>query len=65
MLGFSTLANIIGVCIYIKKNIRCGSTVDVEVGQVEIPVDQAAHAVHIEQEPDEGVALSTPPPEVS
>ena len=56
MLGFSTLANIIGVCIYIKKNIRCGSAaVDVEVAQVEIPVDQAAQAVHEEQEVDEGV----------
>ena len=28
---------------------------DVEVGQVEIPVDQAAQAVHEEQEVDEGV----------
>ena len=53
------------MCIYIKKNIRCGSAVDVEVAQVEIPVDQAAQAVHEEQEIDEGVALSTPPPEVS
>ena len=35
------------------------------MGQVEIPVDQAAQAVHEEQEVDEGVALSTPPPEVS
>ena len=53
------------MCIYIKKNIRCGSAaVDVEVAQVEIPVDQAAQAVH-EEELDEGVALSTPPPEVS
>ena len=59
------MANIIGVCIYIKNNIRCGTAVDVEVGQVEIPVDQAAQAVHEEQEIDEGVALSTPPPEVS
>ena len=53
------------MCIYIRKNIRCGSAVDVEMGQVEIPVDQAAQAVHEEQEVDEGVALSTPPPEVS
>ena len=53
------------MCIYIRKNIRCGSAVDVEVAQVEIPVDQAAQAVHEEQEVDEGVALSTPPPEVS
>ena len=46
------------MCIYIKKNIRCGSVVDIEVGQVENPVDQAAQAQ--EQEPDEDEGVEDP-----
>ena len=70
MVVLSTLVNIIGLCFFIKKMIKRGSVVDLEIGQVEnpAPVGQAAQAGL--EDIDEGMEdpsspLSTPPPEVS